>query len=574
VASAGISTAQGRRRGLAAVVASGLALLIAFIVFALQLAENAVRREAEGRVRTTAELSARLVGEQSLRFGEVVSAYGTRLTDLPAPVRARVPAADRPRLTATLRDLQQEVVGISSAAFTDRLGRLVASFPTSTLPPGSDLSGRDWYRGVQQRSPYLSRAYLRSTGNPRKVTVEAVRVYDRNGRWLGVLIATEARRTQDFTDAYGSEVGATVTVTDQAGVVVGSTGDNAERLVSRARDPLVAQALRGRSGVRLGNVDGRRTVSGYAPVRGTGWTVVAEVPASQAFADVPRLRITLLLGAGVVAFLLFWIVPLLAGRLSRARDALGVSEAFQRDLLPSQMPPGVQSLYRASERRMLLGGDFIDAVHTPDGGLAVLVGDVCGHGPRAAALGASLRAGWRTLASAGVGIDRLDLLDLLVEGERRDEDLFATVVCASISPDGQTLRYAIAGHPPPLLLLPCGVEPLVGPRGAALGLGATGRRPTGECELPPGWALALYTDGLIEARPDPDSDRLGVEGLITWATDPDGTANPGRLVQAVTRLADKSAEGLEDDLALVVVDATAIVHDVRTPAPPRSIEHA
>ncbi|MCW2997078.1 MAG: magnesium or manganese-dependent protein phosphatase [Solirubrobacterales bacterium] len=553
---------------------SGLALLVVFTVFVLQLAENAVRREAEGRVRTTAELSARLVGEQSLRFGEVVSAYATRLDDLPVPVRARLPAADRATLTATLRDLHQEVVGISTVAFTDRLGRLVAADPPSTLPAGTDLSGRDWYRGVQQHSPYLSRAYLTSSAPTRKVTVEAVRVHDRKGRWLGILTATEARRTQDFTDAYGSEVGATVTVTDQAGVVVGSTGANAEHLVSRARDPLVAQALRGRSGVRLGNVDGRRTVSGYAPVRGTGWTVVAQVPASQAFADVPRLRITLLLGAGVVAFLLFWMLPLLAARLSRARDALGVSEAFQRDLLPSQMPPGVRSLYRASERRMLLGGDFLDALHTPDGGLAVLVGDVCGHGPRAAALGASLRAGWRTLASAGVGIDRLDLLDLLVEGERRDEDLFATVVCAWISQDGRTLRYAIAGHPPPLLLLPSGVEPLEGPRGAALGLGAPGRRPTAERELPPGWALALYTDGLIEARPEPGGDRLGVDGLIAWATDPDGTANAERLVEAVTRLADESSGGLEDDLALVVVDATSFPADVRTTAPPRSIEHA
>jgi len=537
---------------------SGLVLLTVFTVFVLQLAENAVRREAEGRIRATATLSARLVGEQSLRLGEVVSAFAIRLTDLPVPIRGRLPGADRVRLTATLRALQQEVAGISSASFTDPSGRLVAAVPAPALPPGSDLSGRDWYRGVRQRSPYLSRAFLTATREPRKVTVAAVTVRDRRGRLRGILAATEARRTQAFTDAYGSEVGATVTVTDQAGVVVGSTGNDAERLVSRAKDPLVAQALRGRSGVRRGNVNGRRTVSGYAPVRRTGWTVLAEVPASEAFADVTRLRVTLLIGAGAVAFLLFWMVPLLAGRLGRARDALGVSEAFQRDLLPSQMPAGVRSLYHASEQRMLLGGDFIDAVRTQDGGLAILVGDVCGHGPRAAALGASLRAGWRTLASAGMAIDRLDLLDLLVEGERRDENLFATAVCASISPDGKTLRYAIGGHPPPLLLLPAGVQPLEGPRGAALGLGAVGQRPTAERDLPEGWALVLYTDGLIEARPDADGERLGVDGLIGWATDPSGTPDVESLVRAVTRLADESPGGLEDDLALVVVDGRSI----------------
>lgn len=553
---------------------SGLVLLTVFTVFVLQLAENAVRREAEGRIRATATLSARLVGEQSLRLGEVVGAFAIRLADQPVPIRARLPGADRVRLTATLRALQQEVAGISSASFTDPSGRLVAAVPAPALPPGSDLSGRDWYRGVRQRSPYLSRAFLTATREPRKVTVAAVTVRDRRGRLLGILAATEARRTQAFTDAYGSEVGATVTVTDQAGVVVGSTGNDTERLVSRAKDPLVAQALRGRSGVRLGNVNGRRTVSGYAPIRRTGWTVLAEVPASVAFADVPRLRVTLLIGAGAVAFLLFWMVPLLAGRLGRARDALGVSEAFQRDLLPSQMPVGVRSLYHASEQRMLLGGDFFDAVRTPDGGLAILVGDVCGHGPRAAALGASLRAGWRTLASAGMAIDRLDLLDLLVEGERRDEDLFATAVCASISPDGKTLRYAIGGHPPPLLLLPTGVQPLEGPRGAALGLGAVGQRPTAERDLPQGWALVLYTDGLIEARPDADGERLGVGGLIGWATDPSGTPDVESLVRAVTRLADESPGGLEDDLALVVVDARSITPSMRTPAPPRSISQA
>ncbi len=573
-ATPGTSAGPGRRRALLVAVFSGLILLILFTVFVLRLAENAVRREAEGRVRSTAELSARLVGEQSLRFGEVVSAYATRLDDLPAPVRASLAPAAQQTLVAALSDLQNQVEGISSAAFTDHLGRLVAAVPPSSLPAGTDLSGRDWFRGVQGRSPYLSRAFLTDGQPPRKVTVEAVKVTDRNGRFIGILTATETRRTQTFTDSYGSDVEAVVTVTDQAGVVVGATGNTVERLVSRAADPLVAGALRGRSGVELSTVGGRRTVRGYAPVAGTGWTVTAEVPASQAFADVPRLRLTLLLGSGLVAFLLFWMVPLLTARLGRARDALDVSEAFQRDLLPSQMPVGVHSLYRASEKRMLLGGDFIDAVRTPDGGMAVLVGDVCGHGPRAAALGASLRAGWRTLATAGVGVDRLDLLDALVEGERRDEDLFATVACAAVSPDGRTLRYAIAGHPPPLLLLPDGVQPLEGPRGAALGLGAAARRPVGERELPPGWALVLYTDGLIEARPEAGGERLGVSGLAAWATDPQGRASSERLVNAVARLADESPDGLEDDLAFVVVDARSIQSDVRTPAPPRSIEHA
>lgn len=557
-------------------IAVGLLLLVLFTVFVLRLTENAVRREATGRVGTTAELSARLVREQNLRIGEVVGSYATRLAGVRPPVRARLRPADRARVAATLRALRQEVAGISSAGFTDPQGHLVLASPRSVLPTGTDLSGRDWYQGVHTRSPYLSRAFVSAGAGHPKVTVTAVRVVDRTGRLIGILTAAEQTRTQAFTDDFGREFHANVTVTDQDGVIVGSTAQAASRLISLAQDPLVTRALRGRKGTSVGSVDGDRTVTGYAPVVGTGWAVIAAVPASEAYSDIPRLRVAMLIGSGIVAFLLLWLVPLLASRLSLAQDALGVQEAFQRDLLPSQMLPGVRSIYRASERRMLLGGDFMDAVATPDGGVAILVGDVCGHGPRAAALGASLRAGWRTMATAGVGITRLDLLDALVEGERRDDDLFATVACAEISPDGRSLHYALAGHPPPLLLLPDGVVPLEAPRGAALGLGLGGGapRPIGERALPDGWALALYTDGLLEARESEGSPRLNVTGLVAWATGPDGRPSADHLLRAVQDLADRDPHGLDDDLALMLVDASVVRDDVRAAAGPRSIEHA
>ncbi|WP_354701342.1 hypothetical protein DSM112329_01655 [Paraconexibacter sp. AEG42_29] len=557
-----------------ALIGGGLVVLVLFTFFVLRLSENAVRREARGRVGTTAALSARLVREQSLRVGEVVGSYASRLSNLPAPRRATLPPADRRRLAAALFALRSEVDGVTSASFTDSRGRLVAASPPPVLPIGTDLSGRDWYRGLRERSPYLSRAYI-SQGRRRKVTVTAVRVQDPDGRPLGILLATETERTQRFTDAFGSQFGTGITVTDQAGTIVGATGSDAQRLISLAGDPLVKRALAGRSGTLDGSVGGERTVSGYAPVAGTGWAVLARVPASEAYRDVPRLRATVLAASGLAAFVFLWLVPLLVGRLSRARDALGVQEAFQRDLLPSKMPPGVHSIYRASERRMLLGGDFIDALPTPDGGLAILVGDVCGHGPRAAALGATLRAGWRTLASAGVGVTRLDLLDALVDGERRDLDLFATLACAEISPDGRTLTYALAGHPPPLLLLPDDVVALDAPRGAALGLGAVGPRPIGTQDLPDGWALALYTDGLIEARATPESERLGVPGLMAWGRGPDGRPDAAHLLATVRRLADREPSHLDDDLAFVIVDATVIGDpDVRAAVAPRSMGRA
>src|SRR5262249_56939540 len=96
---------------------------------------------------------------------------------------------------------------------------------------------------------------------------------------------------------------------------------------------------------------------------------------------------------------------------SRRRQAQTEWRLLHAQLEASLLPPlptvtrpaiGVSTRYRAGEQRMLLGGDFIDAVERADGSLAAIIGDVAGHGPEAAALGATLRAAWRGLALAQV----------------------------------------------------------------------------------------------------------------------------------------------------------------------------
>ncbi len=540
-------------------------LLLAFTGFVLRLAENAVRSEAEQRVRATAELTARLAGEQTLRFEEVAEAYARRLRGLPVPRRARLGRADAARVRTALAALRSEVSGVDAAAFTDPLGRVVAASPA--IAPGTDQSGSDWFRGLGRGTRYLSRADV-LPGSTGPATTLAVPVLGRDGTRSGVLTATAVNRFQALADQAGQDT--RVTVTDQAGVVVGSTGSPPRRLVTRRGDRLVDAAVRGGSGVAVRDVDGRPSVSGYASVAGTGWAVVADVPADRAFKDVTRLRVTLLAGAAVVAFLLLWLIPLLVLRLGRARERIDVSERFQADLLPTDLPAGVVTHYVASEKRMLLGGDFLDAVRTPDGGLAVLVGDVCGHGPRAAALAARLRASWRTLATAGVPLERLDVLDALVVSERPDEDLFATVVVAHVDAERRTLRWALAGHPPALLDEGGHVEPLdegghVEPldeegRGPALGLMTGIGWPVAERELPERWTLVLYTDGLIEARGQAGGERLevlGLQALVQSARGPDGVS-PAALVRAVASVADADGHGLDDDLAILVLDDRAI----------------
>jgi serine phosphatase RsbU (regulator of sigma subunit) len=558
-----------RRSGLAGGIAVGLLLLIVFTAFSLHLAEDAVRSQAEARVSAAAQLGARLMAEQSLRFEETVGAYATRLSSIAAPSRARLAPGDRAAAERVLDDmLHGGVEGIDTALLTDPLGRAVAVAPAGRIPLQEDLSGREWYRGVTHtHRAYLSRAYRSAAPGRPKVTTAAVPVRARGGAAVGILAASDRSRTQRLADDLGAQTHATFTITDQAGTIVARTGARGDRLVSLARDALVAQALRGTHGVQVRDVAGRRTVSGYAPVPGTGWTVTADVPTSQAFSDIPRLRWYMVAAAATVAFLVLWLIPLLVSRLGRAREALGVSEAFQSDLLPSVLPAGVRSHYVASERRMLLGGDFLDAVTTPDGGLAVCIGDVCGHGPRAAALGATLRAGWRTMASTGHPVDRLDVLDRLVESERRHPDHFATLACAVIPPGGDRIRFALAGHPPLVLATDGDAEALDGRRGPALGLGARDDQrswPVAEHLLEgDDWALALYTDGLIEARTERDGGRLGLAGLLALAstTVRDARVDTVALLDRVAALGDASDS--EDDVALVVVDGAQLAAAAR-----------
>jgi serine phosphatase RsbU (regulator of sigma subunit) len=552
-----------RRHAVVIGVALGLLVLIGFTALVLRLAETAVRREAEARVRGTAELTARVVEERTLRLAEVTRTGAQELGRLSTPRRARLTPGDAAVLGRVLTALRTDVTGVDSAVFTDALGRVTGAAGDGAPARGTDLSGRDWYRGARGRlgpaGAYVSRADLALGAARGPVVTVAMPVEGRGGRPVGLLAVTGRGRFQALADRTSADV--VLTVTDQAGTIVGRSGRPARGLITRRGDPLVAAALRGGSGVSVRDLDGRPTVSGWAAVPQTGWAVVADVPAARAFTDVTRLRVSLLIGAAVVAFLLLWLVPLLAMRLGRARERIGVQERFQADLLPAELPPGVVAHYVASERRMLLGGDFLDAVRTPDGGLALLMGDVCGHGPRAAALAARLRASWRTLATAGVPLERMDVLDRVVVAERPEVDLFATVACAHVSADGEHLRYVLAGHPPLLLDADGVVERLDGPgRGPALGLVEGVPWPVAERELPPGWTLVMYTDGLIEARVQAGGERLEVIGLqaLMEAAREEGRLSSAALVASVATLADPGGRGLDDDIAILVVDGSAL----------------
>lgn len=103
-------------------------------------------------------------------------------------------------------------------------------------------------------------------------------------------------------------------------------------------------------------------------------------------------------------------------------------------------------------RRGTVSGDFLDGVELPDGTIRAIVGDVAGHGPDEAALGVSLRAGWRALVLSDLEPDCVlaGLEDLLIS-ERSTPDAYATVCDITIAPDLRSIEVRSAGHPSPVL---------------------------------------------------------------------------------------------------------------------------
>jgi len=206
----------------------------------------------------------------------------------------------------------------------------------------------------------------------------------------------------------------------------------------------------------------------------------------------------------------------------------------------------------------LLGGDFYDVVETGDGWVHALIGDVCGRGPAEAALGVCLRVAWRTMVLAGrPGEETLFAVNELLEHERQDDTMFATLCMLSVHPDRTTGRVRMAGHLPPLLLSGGRVAELPTRPAAPLGLSELRDWPGSPIQLAGSWSVLLYTDGLIEGKIGQGSDRLGSEGLmelITAALEAGSGRPDGELLdQVIGRVRDLNGGDLNDDLAALML---------------------
>jgi serine phosphatase RsbU (regulator of sigma subunit) len=255
-------------------------------------------------------------------------------------------------------------------------------------------------------------------------------------------------------------------------------------------------------------------------------------------------------------------------RAEEAQRALHVAQIraqenarLERGLLPS--PLLADSRLSVSARCLpggqhhLLGGDFYDVVESADGWLHALIGDVCGRGPAEAALGVCLRVAWRTLVLAGRPAEEiLSTLSELLEHERQDDTMFATMCMISVHPDRTAGSVRMAGHLPPLVISRGAVAELPTRPAAPLGLSEVRDWPGIPIRLDGSWSILLYTDGLIEGRIGKGSERLGSEGLMDLIRDAlGGPDQPGDelLDQVIDRVRELNGGDLDDDLAVLAL---------------------
>ncbi|WP_189817912.1 SpoIIE family protein phosphatase [Streptomyces olivaceoviridis] len=205
------------------------------------------------------------------------------------------------------------------------------------------------------------------------------------------------------------------------------------------------------------------------------------------------------------------LAGLIAHAMERARrydDEAALARGLQQALLPRRLSthPRVETVgrYLPGTQGMDVGGDWYDVVEAGDG-LALVIGDVQGHGVQAAATMGQLRSAVRAFALGDRPPDEVlsGTNHLLID---LDPGQFASCCYVRLDPATGRARVARAGHPPPLLRCPDGRTRLLDiSGGVVLGVDPHARYPVTELRLEPDAILALYTDGLVE-RPGADID--------------------------------------------------------------------
>lgn len=265
-------------------------------------------------------------------------------------------------------------------------------------------------------------------------------------------------------------------------------------------------------------------------------------------------------------------------------EALDVITALQDALLPDSLPvlPAIDlaANYLLADADGTAGGDWFDTVVRPDGAVALIVGDVVGHGVAASAVMGQLRAILHNRLLVAEPIP--DVLSALDRFARTQPESHATTVCvAVVHPETGELEYTTAGHPPPLLISADGEPRFLPPTGAGPLTTGTGFA-TGHDRLEEGDLLLLYTDGVVE-RPGRSTAESMVElgQVAAHAVLGEGVRRgashrrPPRVCQHTLELLTRET-GYADDITLLAAERVRPIAPltVTLPAEARSVARA
>jgi hypothetical protein len=228
----------------------------------------------------------------------------------------------------------------------------------------------------------------------------------------------------------------------------------------------------------------------------------------------------------------------LADTAQRAAEEHQLALRLQRAIMPPDAAPTVEAAgvevavrYRPAEAGHLVAGDWYDALLLPGKDLLVVVGDITGHGIDAVTGMIAARNALRGLAATGAGPAEL-LRHLNYAACHLTEGLAGTVVCGRYDPATRVLRWARAGHLPPVLVRGGTAQALPLPSGVLLGVDPDAEYEEVELQMRGGDTLLLFTDGLIERRVGSISDALRDLTAAAVPAGPDAASHANRILSS------------------------------------------
>jgi serine phosphatase RsbU (regulator of sigma subunit)/PAS domain-containing protein len=241
----------------------------------------------------------------------------------------------------------------------------------------------------------------------------------------------------------------------------------------------------------------------------------------------------------------------LADTEERAEEEHRLAMRLQQAITPRSSEPvaaaglDVAARYRPSGPGSLVSGDWYDTVLLPSKDVLVVVGDIAGHGLDAVTGMVTMRNGLRGLSVTGAG--PATLLGWLNSAACHLTDgIIGTAICGLYDPAGRSLRWARAGHLPPILVRDGRACTLSLPQGLLLGADPDASYAEMTTPLQLGDVLLLFTDGLIERRDRPIDDALS--SLLQIAEQP-----AGDIGSYADCLMDKTSSNTDDDACLVAI---------------------